>query len=256
MKRNAPAKVNIFLKVTGTRGAYHEIRSRFVLVESLFDTISFVKKSTPSSAFELICDTPLPERNSVTQSYSHLVREAPSIEKFFKEHAVKLQKRIPIGGGLGGGSSDAAAFLNLCNEICELKLDRKKIALIGEKVGADVPFFVYGYKSANVEGIGEIIHPFDEEPPKLRLVTAPVHCDTAAVYKEFRQNFSQTIDKEAAKEWTGLSSSRIMHTITPKEANDLYRPALKLYPELEEYSAPKRFFSGSGSTHFCLDEET
>ncbi len=252
MKRHAPAKVNIFLKVTGTRGGYHEIRSRFVLVESLFDTISFVKKSAPSLAFELICETPLPGHNTVSEAYRLLLQETPVIEKFFNEYAVALEKRIPMGGGLGGGSSDAAAFLHLCNEVCYLGMSDEKLALVGEKIGADVPFFVYGYKSANVEGIGEIIEPFEEEPLKLKLFTPPIHCDTAAVYREFRKGFIETVDRGAAREWLKIPSRQIMESVAPTEANDLYAPALKLYPELKEFAAPGRFFSGSGSTHFWM----
>ncbi len=250
MKRHAPAKVNIFLKITGTRNGYHEIRSRFILVESLCDTIRFVKKSRPSPAFELQCAHPLPKRNTLSEAYRLLSLEAPAVASFFKEHAVVLEKHIPMGGGLGGGSSDAAAFLHLCNEVCALNLSTEKIALIGEKIGADVPFFVYGYKSANVEGIGESIEPFEEEVPRLELMTPPLHCDTAAVYQAFRKHFSHNIDADAAKAWLNLPSTEILQSVTPKAANDLYGPALQLYPELQKYAASDRFFSGSGSTHF------
>jgi len=134
MRRHAPAKVNIFLKITGTRGDYHELRSRFVRVDSLHDTIIFEKRRSPAGGFELICDTPLPERNTVSEAYRLLREEAPGIETFFKEHAVHLEKRIPAGAGLGGGSSDAAAFLHLCNEVCSLNIPTEKLALIGRKV--------------------------------------------------------------------------------------------------------------------------
>ncbi|BBG66571.1 4-diphosphocytidyl-2-C-methyl-D-erythritol kinase [Hydrogenimonas sp.] len=250
MKRLAPAKINIFLKITGTRGRYHELRSRFVRIDSLYDTLSFEKKSRPSAGFELECDTPLPERNSVSEAYRLLKEEAPGIDSFFKEYGVRLQKRIPQGAGLGGGSSDAAAFLHLCNEVCSLNIPAKRLARIGEKIGADVPFFVYGYRSANVEGIGEDITPFEEEPPEVELFTPPLHCDTTLVYRTFRERLAERIDPIAGEEWLELPSARIMEEVDPLTANDLYAAALLAYGELERYAAPGRFFSGSGSTFF------
>ncbi|MCF6200988.1 MAG: 4-(cytidine 5'-diphospho)-2-C-methyl-D-erythritol kinase [Hydrogenimonas sp.] len=250
MTRLAPAKVNIFLKITGIRGAYHELRSRFVRVDSLCDTLKFIKKERKSDRFELLCSTPLPERNSVSESYRLLKELKPQVELFFKEYAVLLKKSIPMGAGLGGGSSDAAAFLNLCNDVCDLGLSKDELARIGESVGADVPFFVYGYASANVEGVGEKIEPFDDEPLDLKLFTPPIHCDTGAVYRCFRDRFGDKIAKDSAREWLDVSSTKLMQSLKPLEANDLYAPSLLLYPELEEHSSNSRFFSGSGSTFF------
>ncbi len=250
MRRHAPAKINIFLKITGIRGGYHELRSRFVRVDSLHDTISFEKKECSSAGFELICNTPLPERNTLSEAFRLLKEEAPKIETFFKEHAVHLEKKIPAGAGLGGGSSDAASFLHLCNEVCSLNISTSKLADIGQKIGADVPFFVYGYRSANVEGIGEIISPFEEQIPEVELFTPQIHCDTAAVYRTFRESFSAKIDSEAAKEWLKIPSDELMDSLEPEEANDLYPAALLRYPQLKEYARTGRFFSGSGSTFF------
>ena len=252
MTIQAPAKVNIFLKITGLRGNYHELRSRFVRVDSLYDTLSFAEKKRPDKNFELNSSIPLPKENTVTKAYRLLKEIAPSIEKFFELHRISLEKRIPQGAGLGGGSSDAAAFLRLCNEICGLKLSMATLATIGEKIGADVPFFVYGYSSANVEGIGEIIAPFDEEPPKLELFTPDIHCDTGRVYRTFREHFLDDIQPDCGKTWLSMESGEIMRTATPLEANDLYRAARLLYPELDKYTSADRFFSGSGSTFFRL----
>ncbi len=250
MRRDAPAKINIFLKITGTRGGYHELRSRFVRVDSLHDTLSLEKKRTPGGGFELVCDTPLPEKNTLSTAYALLKEEAPGIEALFKEYALHLKKRIPAGAGLGGGSSDAAAFLHLCNEVCSLDIPTERLALIGQKIGADVPFFVYGYESANVEGIGEVIVPHEERIPNVRLHTPPIHCDTAAVYKAFRSSFFDKMDPDAAKEWLDVPSGELMESLEPKEANDLYPAALLRYPQLEEYAESGMFLSGSGSTLF------
>jgi 4-diphosphocytidyl-2-C-methyl-D-erythritol kinase len=252
MKTIAPAKVNIFLKITGLRGNYHELHSRFVRVDSLFDQLIFEEKEHPQKGFECIASTPLPAENTVTKAYRLLADIAPQIEHFFTNHRVILEKSIPQGAGLGGGSSDAAAFLNLCNEVCGLKLSKEKLATIGEKIGADVPFFVYGYPSANVEGIGEIITPFEEEPPQLKLFTPNLHCDTALVYKTFRAHFIDDISPTVAKRWLKEPSKTLMQQLQPLEANDLYKAALIAYPELKSYATPHSFFSGSGSTFFTL----
>ncbi|WP_456383026.1 4-(cytidine 5'-diphospho)-2-C-methyl-D-erythritol kinase [Hydrogenimonas sp.] len=252
MRIEAPAKVNVFLKIVGTRGGYHEIRSRFVRIDSLFDTLRFERKQKPSPSFELLSSEPLPVTNTVSKAYDLLGEAAPAVKKFFEVHRVLLEKSIPQGAGLGGGSSDAAAFLNLCNEVCELGFSKEFLAKIGEKIGADVPFFVHGHSSANVEGIGERITPFEETPPSLELFTPPIHCDTARVYRTFRENFFDTIDSRAAMEWLHEESVEVMEHTTPLEANDLYRAALLAYPDLAKWQAPYRFFSGSGSTLFHL----
>jgi len=252
MTVQAPAKVNIFLKIVGLRGDYHLLRSRFVRIDTLCDTLTFERKERPSAGFELSASVPLPAVNTVSRAYDLLRNAAPEIESFFEVHRVRLEKRIPQGAGLGGGSSDAAAFLNLCNTVCGLRLSKKRLAEIGERIGADVPFFVYGYASANVEGIGEAITPFDEEPPSLEIFTPPIHCDTGLVYRAFREHFADTIDPSAGKRWMRMESAKLLEELEPTEANDLYKAALTVYPLLRNYQAPHRFFSGSGSTFFTL----
>ncbi|WP_457595897.1 4-(cytidine 5'-diphospho)-2-C-methyl-D-erythritol kinase [Hydrogenimonas sp.] len=252
MKIHAYAKVNIFLKITGLRNGYHELRSRFVLVEDLYDTLMVVRKRQPREGLEISSSVPIPKENTITRAYDLIRTIAPRVETFFRDYQIVLTKRIPQGAGLGGGSSDAAAFLNFCNEVLQLKLAKKKLALMGERIGADVPFFVYGYPSANVSGIGEKIVPFEEEPPKLELYTPPIHCDTAAVYATFRQEFKERIDPFAGASWLETPSRELLATLVPEEANDLYPAALHAYPRLADYRRPGWFFSGSGSTFFTL----
>ncbi|WP_353661285.1 4-(cytidine 5'-diphospho)-2-C-methyl-D-erythritol kinase [Hydrogenimonas sp. SS33] len=254
MQFKAPAKVNIFLKITGIRGGYHELRSRFVRVESLYDTLTFVKKRRPSPGFKLASSHPLPQVNTLTKAYDLLQKAAPGIETFFEEHKLVLTKRIPQGAGLGGGSSDAATFLLAANELCGLHMSRENLAKIGECIGADVPFFVFGYPSANVEGIGEKIEPFEEEVPELKLFTPPLHCDTGMVYRTFRENFIETVRPENGREWLWKRSEEILKEVKPEDANDLYRAALLIYPRLRQYGEPGYFFSGSGSTFFAPEE--
>lgn len=252
----APAKVNIFLKITGRReDGYHLIASRFVRHEGLSDKLWFDKAG--AKGFEVVGDFDCPpEANTVYKAYEALKAAHPSrkLIEFARLHRVVVYKQIPAGAGLGGGSSDAATFLNMINEQAGLGLSKKELMAVGVKVGADVPFFISGHKSANVSGIGEIILPFDEPLPVLEVKTPPVHCNTAAVYRKFRQCFSDRMaqNAEAAKRLLSLNSREIAENYSPEQLNDLYEPAQKSYPELIEHREKGWFFSGSGSSFFRI----
>jgi len=121
MTKKAYAKVNIFLKIVGTSQNYHKIVSRFMLMKNLYDTISFEKKDKRDDEFILLGDFGCKkEQNTIYKAYMALKNE--KVETFFKEHKVVVKKNIPEFAGLGGGSSDAAAFLNLTNEVLNLNL--------------------------------------------------------------------------------------------------------------------------------------
>ncbi len=252
----AYAKVNIFLKITGRReDGYHTLSSRFVRVDSLWDELWFKKKPAASGSFEIegAFDCPV-QSNTIYKAYKELLKYTASqeLERFFASHRVCVHKSIPSFAGLGGGSSDAATFLQMCNEELGLGLEVSQLADIGTRVGADVPFFVYGFPSANVSGIGEVVTPFDETPPKLELFTPDVKISTPAVFKEYSKNFYAPISKEEVKRLEGLDSKRVAQLLDIHEANDLYAPACALYEELAEHAAEGWFFSGSGSTFFKL----
>ncbi len=251
------AKVNIFLKITGLRGNYHELSSRFMRVENLYDTLSFIPKEKSDESFMLYgkfgCPT---EKNSIYKAFL-LLKEYTNnttLDSFFKDYIVNVEKNIPEFAGLGGGSSNAAAFLRLCNDICKLDINIETLAQIGSKIGADVPFFVYNYNSANVSGIGEIVEPFEEEILSLKTFTPPIKGDTAKVYGTFRDSFSNNLTQNAkfADTLYKQKSADILASYTAKELNDLFPPALKLYPQLKEYQKENWFFSGSGSTFFRI----
>ena len=249
----AYAKVNIFLKITGKRGDYHEILSRFVLVNNLYDTLTFVTKQSDDFEIEgaFSCET---KQNTIYKAYIALLEEtkAESLERLMQSHAIKVEKQIPSFAGLGGGSSDAATYLLMCNEVLHLGLSRDELATIGSKVGADVPFFVYGYQSANVSGIGEIVEAFDEPALKIKTVTPNIEISTPKVYQGFREHFYKEITDDEHERLTNISSIDALNEMTPTEANDLFEPALLLYPKLKKQHKDGWFFSGSGSSFFTL----
>lgn len=250
----AYAKVNIFLKITGIRGDYHTLSSRFMRVNSLFDTLWLEPKTTPEfeirGAFD--CDI---RSNTIYKAYKHLLAATRSdaLASLMENYAVCVDKKIPSFAGLGGGSSDAATFLRMCNDILDLNLSVDELAGIGSQVGADVPFFVYGYESANVRGIGEIVERFDEPLIDFEVITPTLQISTPAVYRYYREHLYNPIPAEEASRLESAPSRDILSSMSSKEANDLYPSALGCYPELSEKEG--WFFSGSGSSFFRPKED-
>jgi len=252
----APAKVNIFLKITGHKEGYHTLLSRFMQVPDLYDTIRFVPAECERFTIEGCPDVPR-ESNTVYKAWKALNEATGDLDllEFFLHHKVVIDKRIPSQAGLGGGSSDAGAFLRLAHRVCDLRISLDRLAEIGASVGADVPFFVHDYPSANVSGFGEIVEPFDESPLPLEIMTPPVACDTAAVYQSFKEHFLSGIDPSSFAGWERLPSKELLERIaTPATLNDLYPAALLTCPKLKDFAPKGWFFSGSGSSFFRLKE--
>jgi len=255
MIEKSHAKVNIFLKMLGTRDAYHALTSRFMRVETLFDTLSFERKPDNSKEFVLEGDFGCQlHQNTIYKAFTALLKENPNrkISNFFDEYKVVVEKKIPEFAGLGGGSSNAAAFLRLTNRTLNLGHSSDKLANIGANIGADVPFFVYDYPSANVSGIGEVVRPFDEETLDIETFTPDVLCHTGKVYQRFREGYLKDIDIKSALALENLSSKELMEKYDALFLNDLFAPALDIYPTLETYH-DNNFFSGSGSTFFKVN---
>lgn len=251
---NAHAKVNIFLKITGHREGYHTLLSRFMRVEELYDTITFEPCKCEHFTIEGCKGVPL-ESNTIYKAYTTLIKHTnnPDIETFFKAHKVIVTKRIPSQAGLGGGSSDAAAFMRLCNEVCALNIDTPTLSTLGSKIGADLPFFIHNFPSANISGFGELVEPFEEETLPLELYTPSIGCDTAVVYQTFKKHFLDHITLCSFTGWERIDSRTLLETIAdPVILNDLYRAALLAYPQLKEVAKEGWYFSGSGSTFFRI----
>jgi len=250
----AHAKVNIFLKITGHKDGYHTLLSRFMRVEDLYDTIAFVPEVCETFTIEGCEDVPL-ESNTIYKAYKALNEHTGDLDilNFFYKHKVVVTKRIPSQAGLGGGSSDAAAFMRLVKEVCNLILSTDELAKIGSTIGADLPFFIYNYPSANVSGFGEVVEPFEEETLPLELYTPDIGCDTALVYKTFKEHLLDDITLSSFLGWHRLDSKSILKMIAdPVMLNDLYAASLIAYPELKDMAKEGWFFSGSGSTFFRL----
>tara|TARA_B100001063_G_scaffold182161_1_gene171282 strand:- start:933 stop:1580 length:648 start_codon:yes stop_codon:yes gene_type:complete len=213
--------------------------------------MSFVK--TNKKAMDIIGDFGCKlESNTVYKAYI-LLKKYKGVEEFFNTYSVKIDKNIPEFAGLGGGSSNAATFLIMVNKYCELNLSKDELCKIAVKIGADVPFFVYEYDSANVRGIGEIVEKFDEEVLDIETITPKIECNTGEIFKVFREKFYKQISKEDAKRLLSMNSLDILKEFNIYEANDLYEPAITTKPELKEYAKKNWYFSGSGSSFFKVN---
>jgi len=255
MTKKSYAKVNIFLKIVGKRDGYHELVSRFVRVHSLYDTIEFIQGQFIEFTLEgnFGCET---KSNTIYKAYLKLCGLSPKVEKFFKTTKVVVEKNIPEFAGLGGGSSNCATFINMVNEACKLGLSKDALSKIGESIGADVPFFIYEYDSANVTGIGEIVKSFDEKLPEIITYTPKIECNTGKIFTAFRDKFYKEIEQEEADKLLTLTTTELLETYSKEYLNDLYEPAVFCEPKLNTahltLNTKKVFFSGSGSSFFYL----
>ena len=174
----APAKLNLFLHITGRRpDGYHLLQSVFMLVDWC-DTLHFELRADGKVSRE-DSGISLPDDDLV-------VRAARSLQQATGCTAgahVRLEKRIPVQAGMGGGSSDAASCLLSLNRLWNLELPLAALEKIGLALGSDVPFFLRG-RNAWVEGIGEQIHPVDIPAATFAVVKPPDGLDTSLIFRD------------------------------------------------------------------------
>jgi 4-diphosphocytidyl-2-C-methyl-D-erythritol kinase len=175
----APAKLNLFLHITGRRpDGYHALQTVFQLLD-WGDTLHFTLRDDGLiTRRSEIAD--VPAENDLT------VRAATLLKAHTGTGAgvdIEIDKRLPMGAGLGGGSSDAATTLLALNRLWKLDLPRGELQTLALKLGADVPFFVFG-KNAFAEGVGEALQVVQLPPRYFLVVTPQVHVPTAAIFSE------------------------------------------------------------------------
>lgn len=258
LTRQAPAKLNLFLHITGRReDGYHLLQSIFMRIDWC-DTLHF----------ELTHDGRITRTDSLNETGKPLPEIDLSIRAAMALQAntgvacgahITLEKRIPSEAGMGGGSSDAATTLLALNELWQTGLSLDQLAAIGVTLGADVPFFLYE-RDAWVEGIGEKITPIDlsKLPIASRfLVVKPLNgVSTPDVFTSpnlARNTKTATIEGFAA--WTESNASQ--QYLEPFGCNDLQPVALQICPDiqtaLEWFEAQGLFgrMTGSGSAVFA-----
>ncbi len=243
------AKVNLSLDVLGLRDdGYHEISSLMQSVD-LHDRIG-LKKSRLEDSLEVIhARFPSNEENLVLKALK-LIREY-TCSKFHA--AIRLEKNIPIGAGLAGGSTDAAGTLAGLNILFDLGLGDDELKSLGEMLGSDVPFCIHG-GTALAEGRGEKLTPVDHAASsRIILYKPPFSVSTAAVYKDYRPAINKRpMDQE--KLIHALQQGR-MTDAYPWMVNVLESVTMVQYPQLRdakqillEAGAAHVMMSGSGPT--------
>jgi 4-diphosphocytidyl-2-C-methyl-D-erythritol kinase len=173
----APAKLNLFLHITGRRAdGYHLLQSVFMLIDWC-DTLHFELRHDGAISREDLTATHLPAEDLVVRA-ARLLQQATGCT--LGVH-VGLEKRLPAEAGMGGGSSDAATCLLALNRLWGLGLNRAQLAALGLQLGADVPFFIGG-RNAWVEGVGEQLTPLSLENARFVVVKPPGGASTQAIF--------------------------------------------------------------------------
>lgn len=235
----APAKLNLFLHVTGRRAdGYHLLETLLVAVDA-GDTIMLTRRDDGAIARTT-------EVAGVAADSDLAVRAAAALKKASGSSYgvdIALTKRVPVGGGMGGGSSDAASVLLALNRLWDTELRRDELMRIGLALGADVPFFLQG-EPAFARGIGESLTPVSLPPMWIAVIVPSIAVATAAIF--------------AAPELTRNSTSAKMEVFSEGYGhNDLEKVVSARFPEIAralEYlrgRSPAARMTGSGSCVFA-----
>ncbi|MDY7025945.1 MAG: 4-(cytidine 5'-diphospho)-2-C-methyl-D-erythritol kinase [Pseudomonadota bacterium] len=240
----APAKLNLFLHITGRReDGYHELQTVFQMLD-ICDYLSFT--ATTDGQLYLEDDTDIPAQDNL------ILKAASELKKHAQPTAgvsIQLEKHLPMGGGVGGGSSNAASTLLALNQLWGIDLPVQQLAGIGLKLGADVPIFVHGH-SAWAEGIGEIITPVTLPKRWFVVVFPNQYISTAEVF------CSKTLTRDAkiCKIAAFLEHSNECEFTNHCEpvVRDLYPNMEQAFETLNAFGQPK--LTGTGACIFLAFE--
>jgi len=233
----APAKLNLMLNITGQRAdGYHELQTVFQLL-NVSDWMNFDKRADGEITFKCDLSSLESEDNLVVQA-AKLLKDTMGVKHGAN---IMLRKMLPMGAGLGGGSSDAATTLLVLNKLWGLDCTLNELAELGLQLGADVPVFIYG-SSAWAEGVGDLISEMELPEKWYVVVNSGHHCST----KEIFQNKSLTRDSSAIT---------IRAFLDGYEENDCLSVVREMNQELDEIYCQfsdfgKVLLTGTGSSMF------
>ena len=234
----APAKLNLFLHVVGRRpDGYHLLQTVFRFID-IADTLHF----SPAAPGEVVLETPIPGVPSESDLTVHAARLLLEVTGVQKGVCIRLDKRLPMGGGLGGGSSDAATVLLALNHLWQTGLTRQQLQVLGLRLGADVPVFIHG-RTSFAEGVGERFTDVTVPPAWYLVLVPPVAVPTAAIFGS--SALRRDTPLMAPQDWC----DGVGH-------NDLEAVACALFPQVAEHLVWLRRFgdarmSGSGACCFA-----
>lgn len=247
----APAKINLFLHVTGRRpDGYHLLQTAFRMIDR-GDTLGFDLRQ--DGQIRRTRDIPgVPEETDLVVRAGRLLQEKTGCKLGAD---IRLDKRLPMGGGLGGGSSDAATTLLALNRLWQLDCSRAELQTWSLALGADVPFFIYG-ETAWAEGVGESLQALELPPAWYVIIEPPVSVPTIEIFraKDLTRDTPMLI-------MPGFAADQTNAFLEQTGRNDLQKVACRLYPEVQSaLDALGKFgtarMSGSGACVFlaCSSE--
>lgn len=213
----SPAKLNLFLHITGRReNGYHELQSIFQLID-LYDWLEFEPLQEDHIQIDGLNNVDLDQ---------NLIYKATQMLKPFAQHLtglkIKIEKNIPMGAGLGGGSSNAATTLIVVNQLWQCGLSIEQLAELGVKLGADVPIFVHG-QNAWAEGIGEHLTFIDLDQKQYIVLKPDCFISTQLLFSQ------KTLTRNTKQ------SKFCAYQIKPSDFGNNFEPlARNLYPEVNE----------------------
>ena len=236
---HCPSKLNLTLEVLKKKdNGMHEIKSHFQLID-LCDVMHIEKSNAQQSSIRTNASINIDSKKNLVYQAIEALSEHVSQELHCN---IIIEKNIPIGGGLGGGSSDAAAALIGINKIFSLKLNVSELMKIGLKLGADVPFFVAG-KNAIASGIGEQLSEINSETNKFLVVSPPIHSSTQEMFQIWDELHEQNMLQSTAEDENSFLQIFLQRHLEVKA----------IFKELV-VDAPFKL-SGTGSTIFCAVED-
>ncbi|MCB9799319.1 MAG: 4-(cytidine 5'-diphospho)-2-C-methyl-D-erythritol kinase [Candidatus Omnitrophica bacterium] len=255
----SPAKINLDLRVTGKyKNGYHKLLTVFHRI-SLRDKIKLTKTS---AGIALSCDhskVPCDERNLIVKAYRMLHKRYPNLGGV----RVRLTKNIPVQGGLGGGSSNAAFFLLAMKKLYRLKISHKELLSMGRRLGADVPFFLWDVNQGIGTGRGDRICPMIAKDKKwFVLIVFDKGLSTKNVFESLPKTLQPlflTNIRRIVRIACSLMDQKDLLDARKSFVNDLAKPAFKFFPSIrrviakaERAGASFVQMSGSGPTVFAV----
>lgn len=240
----APAKLNLMLRIVGQRSdGYHLLQTVFQFLD-IGDRLEFQPRD--DARIRRVSEIPgVPESDDLVVKAAKFLQQAAGISAGVD---VRLDKKLPMGGGLGGGSSDAATTLVALNLIWNVGLSRSELAKIGLALGADVPVFILG-KAAWAEGVGEELAALELPEPWYLVLIPPCHVSTAAIFSD--QQLTRNSPRMTMADYFAGSA-----------LNDCLPVVSRRYPEvaqalewLGQFAVPK--LTGTGACVFAaFDDES
>jgi len=213
----SPAKLNLFLHITGRReNGYHELQSIFQLID-LFDWLEFTQTNDPAIHIDGLSDVDQ-EQNLIYKAIQILKPYAQNISGL----NIRIEKNIPMGAGLGGGSSNAATTLIVVNQLWDCGLNTEQLAELGVKLGADVPIFIPG-RNAWAEGIGEHLTFIDLDQKQYIVLKPDCFISTQLLFSQ------KTLTRDTKP------TKFCAYQLKPSDFRNDFEPlARSLYPEVDE----------------------